>query len=171
MERGHNALVPRMYSDFILRVDDDEEPSKTLWDDLTSLDHTVAYSVPVVAFMGRRLYPPSISYEVRLFPRTKHRFAGGLNSEMIVECPIIQKPLDIIWHYALYAPREWREAKAERQRSMGLGPPEFTKRYLWEEHADEMVDMPEGMEDELPDETLHDDHHPRSAVPSVEAHR
>ena len=149
VEPAIGDLADAMASDVIIRIDDDEEPSRTLWADLPTIGGGAAYTIPILPMYDGRLYTPGMEKQVRIFPRGAFHFAGGLDSEMVVDCPLEERPLDILWHYSLYAPRDWRDAKAAHLVSLGT-PAAFCDRFLWEERRDLFVDMPEGMSEELP---------------------
>lgn len=149
VEPAIGDLADAMSSEVIIRIDDDEEPSRTLWDDLPTFGGGTAYTIPIIAELDGRLYVRGMEKQVRIFPRGALHYAGGIDSEMIVDCPIEERPLDFLWHYSLYAPRAWREAKRDDLVRMGT-PEHFATRFLWEDNLSYFEDMPPGMSEELP---------------------
>lgn len=149
VEPAIGELADAMASDVIIRVDDDEEPSQTLWEDLPTLGGGTAYTIPIICELNGRLYVRGMEKQVRIFPRGAFHFAGGIDSEMVVDSPLEERPLSFLWHYSLYAPREWRESKRRDLIALGV-PAHFCTRFMWEENLSYFEDMPVGMEEELP---------------------
>lgn len=158
-ERGYRALG-QVRSDFALRVDDDEIPSRPLWDFAMRPPSPSRFGVLVVPILGDRMMSGHTGLMERLFwtegwryvPRTR---ADGQRTlfEGHVESPAPLVPLLLkdgatpglfIAHYLLEAPREERERKAARYDSFDPHR-SHRDRLIYEDQPEAFVPIPEAM--------------------------
>lgn len=129
----------------VLWVSDDEEPTEALWERAKQHGLTrerVAYHVLMHGVVEDRVYIPATEYQARLFPRADAIWAGGWDGNLSFACPLdypaSPENTKILWHHAVNAPKEERDAKTERYTRMGgEDRHRFIVRYAWEGQAEQ----------------------------------
>lgn len=145
-------FVKDVKDDWIFLVSDDEEPSDLAWRLSLEPPFKARFGIPIMPVLDGKLWRRDIGIQERLFPREGWRWTGGFEGQS--ESPhrqvvIGQNPGVIIWHRYPEAPREEREEKAARYQQLAPGS-DHRARLIWEEHPDELVDMPAHVAAHLP---------------------
>lgn len=144
-------LVSEVGDDWVLRIDDDEEPSDLCWRISLEPPFKARFGIPVIPIVGGKMWRPDVGIQERLFPREDWKWVGGFNghSESTFKNVVIgSNPGVIIWHRLLDAPREDREAKARHYAE--LGPGDHRARLIYEERPEELVEIPRHVAAHLP---------------------
>lgn len=150
-EVAWNQVLDSATRDWAFLVSDDEEPSQQLWDfvvkgaPLSNNGQPYIWRPRMLAPLPdwSALYKPLDTYQPRFFPRESIRHNGGFDELPLskLEEINVQFPL---WHYTLWSPREYREAKVKAHEAAWMAhwdlhpwPPSSRKAYLWEEFMTE----------------------------------
>jgi hypothetical protein len=143
-------LVRHCSGEFVLKIDDDEEPSPLLWRLGLEPPLRARYGIPVIPVLGRQMYQPDIGIQERLFYREGWSWVGGFegHSEGARQIYLNKNPGAVVWHYLLEAPREEREAKAARYNSISAG--DHRSRVIYEDHPELLTPIPEHLRRFLP---------------------
>ena len=145
------GLVHELQDDWVLRIDDDEEPSDLCWRLALEPPFFARFGIPVIPILGDKMWRPDVGIQERLFPSVGWSWSGGFNgkSESPHKSVVIgTNPGVIIWHYLLEAPREEREEKAARYAT--LGPGDHRSRLVYEDHPEDFVPLPSHVSAHLP---------------------
>jgi hypothetical protein len=145
------GLIAELPEDWVLRIDDDEEPSDLCWRLALEPPFKARFGIPVIPILDGKMWRPDVGIQERLFPRERWTWRGGFNgrSDSPFRSVVIgTNPGVIIWHHSLAAPRDEREAKAARYAT--LGPGDHRSRLIYEEHPDDLVPMPAHVAAQLP---------------------
>lgn len=145
-----NTVVQATSTDYCLMVADDEEPSPALWDFAAKPLIPASYAVKVLTpTPDGRLYTLGTEIQIRLVERKQWRWIGGIDGHDDPSARAAIAHHLILWHYATFAPREFREAKLLRYIEYGATP-EYGERHFWEDRYDAIVEIPEDLKRQLP---------------------
>lgn len=145
------SVVSRIGDDWVLRIDDDEEPSDLCWRLSLEPPFFACFGIPVIPILGDKMWRPDVGIQERLFPSVGWSWSGGFNgkSDSPHKSVVIgSNPGVIIWHYLLEAPRDEREEKAARYAT--LGPGDHRSRLVYEDHPEDFVPIPAHVSAHLP---------------------
>ena len=135
----------------VLLVSDDEEPSPALWALAQKPPIEANWAIQMVCPLpDLRLYAPGTEIQMRLLnPKTWH-WVGGLGGYDDNGGNAASAIHAILWHFACWAPRDYREAKMISYQKLGATP-EYGRRHFWEEHQDETVPMTPALRAQFPE--------------------
>lgn len=137
--------VPMASGDFIFLLADDERPSDLMWTLALKPPSPSRFGIPVMPVVQGKLYRPDVGFQERLFYKDGWKWVGGFEGHSESPAPKVilsKNPGAVIWHHHLEAPREEREAKANRYTSLDPNT-DHRARVIWEEHPDDLVDIPQ----------------------------
>ena len=147
-----NQLSDSTTGEWTFWLCDDEYPSDALWDFVASV-HRLPHLIyrprivaPVPDWSGH--YKPDETLQPRIFPKDTMRWReGGMDILPMRSLPERDIP-QVLWHFTLWSPRPWREAKAAYNDSEWMKswahhpfPPSSSKAYLWEDHRDQVTPL------------------------------
>ena len=130
-----NEVVERATTRHCLMISDDEEPSAGVWK-LAARPGPFSYAFRLLCPLPNgRLYTPGTEIQMRLVERDGWRLVGGIDGWDDTKRPASSS--EIIWHFACFAPRAFRDAKFEGYaRATGRPANEWEIRHNWEDHLE-----------------------------------
>lgn len=148
-------FVAEVDDDWIFLISDDEDPSDLCWRLALEPPFPARFGIPVVPILGRKMWRPDVGIQERLFPKADWRWEGGFegHSESPHKAVFMgRNPGVIIWHRYPEAPREVREERAARYAK--LSPGGHHERQIWENHPEDLIELPDHMAAHLPKRTV-----------------
>lgn len=151
-----NEVVQAATTRHCLMLADDEEPSPALWDFAAQVRLPISYSLPLYTPLpDGRLYLLGKEIQFRLVERAGWKWQGKIDGWDEVKHPAYNNNL-VLWHYACFAPREYREAKLARYAAQNQYVDgdwaKFGERHFYEDHPEAIVPMPPELVGMLPRE-------------------
>lgn len=151
-EETLDELIASVRAPWCFLVSDDEWPSEALWKFAAdshrkqSLIYRPRMAAPLPDWSGH--YAPLFTRQPRIFPSDAIRFPkGGIDILPVRALPESDIP-PVLWHFNLWAPRAFREAKAaaheeawNRNYDAHPWPYPGRKSYLWEDYKDEVAPL------------------------------
>lgn len=150
-----NTVLDAANREWAFLVSDDEMPSDALWDfamktpTLTGERGHYLWRPRMIAPLPEWTahYRPLETYQPRYFPREAIRWPGGFDEMPQSHLEEIDFDL-VLWHFTLWSPRKYREAKVKAHeeawnKSWSKHPWPFpgAKSYLWEDHPYEYASL------------------------------
>lgn len=132
-----DSTVHAATTKWVLLVSDDEEPSPDLWKLCERPWTEACYGVQMLTPLpGHRVYEVGTEYQIRLIRRDLWRWVGDFAGDDEVKDNKRIQTNFILWHFATYAPRSFREEKMRRYKTLPtVGDwDEYAKRHYWEEN-------------------------------------
>jgi hypothetical protein len=155
-------IVHKASDPMVLLVSDDEEPSPKLWAFAQRppirMNWTVRMLTPIP---DGRLYPPGEEIQIRLIHTPTWHWVGGISGYDDHGGNVGASQL-VLWHFATFAPREFRESKLQNYQDGAkqdfTTPTELSQtdwatygeRHGWEDRPDMIVPMPDDLKAQYP---------------------